>query len=491
VVLLCVPLVAHVGWMARAFLLRLAYPLDLNWCEGGALYHAYRILHGMPVYGPPDAVFLPFPYPPGHYALLALVGLVRLDFWSGRLLSIGFFAGFCGVAFLAVRSTLRDRAERTGLGLLTVALVVSTVGAWGACADLIRAESVMMGWIGASLWLVAPAFPGQTTEKHHSSLSLGRTMALAAVLVAALYTKQTAILWVAWLLFALSWVDWRGALRAGVSCVGVSALLLGLLQWTSHGWYWKWTLFWPMGQTVHGHRVVEGALHAWYSTPYLTLLPMGLVVALLTRRPSRRVLLWTGSFLVAIPISLLPYARDAGWLNNLGPLLMLGVPATILIVAEILENLPGDRLRRACVVACLAAGVAWLFLPRHYETVFVPDAAQRTAARDLNRYVAGLPGTVVMPYLPFIPVRNGKGADQWHAIAYDDARMANLNTRQARRRAIQKTATDWVLIPAHECREVLPAGYRADHTLDPELVACTARCSPVATDTAVKRTGDR
>lgn len=486
----CAPLVAHIGWMARAFALRLTYPVDINWCEGGVLYHAYRLRHGMPLYAAPDSIFLSLPYPPGHYALLALVGVAGVDYGSGRLLSIVFFASFCVVVFATVRSAVRDRPEGIALGLLAVTLVVSTVGSWGACADLVRAESVMMGWIGASLWIVGPSFPSALRREHPAALTAGRTAALTVALVAAAFTKQTALLWMVWILFALSWVDWRGALRVAASCAGVTVLLLGLLQWTSGGWYWKWTLSWPMEQAVLGHRIVEGALHVWRSAPYLTLLPVGLAL-LVKRRPSRRLLLWGGSFFVAVPISLLPYAREAGWYNNLGPALVLGVAATILAIAELLGHAPADRLRRAGVAACLAIGVAWLFLPMHYQHIFIPNAAERSAARQLNQYVAELPGTVLMPYLPFIPVRNGKGDDQWHAIAFEDVQTAKIETWKGRRRAIQRAGADWVLLPANECRVALPPGYRVDHSLPPELVARAASSSPVATDTVVKRASRR
>src|SRR4051812_24417798 len=47
-------LIAWAGWragqLACVFAQRLTYPLDLEWCEGGNLYEAYRLLHRLPLY---------------------------------------------------------------------------------------------------------------------------------------------------------------------------------------------------------------------------------------------------------------------------------------------------------------------------------------------------------------------------------------------------------------------------------------------------------
>ena len=43
----------------RQFLLRVGYPFDLEWMEGGMLLHADRVLKGEGIYVPPSFEFIP------------------------------------------------------------------------------------------------------------------------------------------------------------------------------------------------------------------------------------------------------------------------------------------------------------------------------------------------------------------------------------------------------------------------------------------------
>jgi hypothetical protein len=45
-------------------LLRLQYPYELEWMEGGMVDHALRVLSGQKLYVRPSLEFVPFIYPP-------------------------------------------------------------------------------------------------------------------------------------------------------------------------------------------------------------------------------------------------------------------------------------------------------------------------------------------------------------------------------------------------------------------------------------------
>lgn len=80
--------------LVYVFFARMFYPIDLEWCEGGALYEAYRLIHGLPLYSRVDPAWAPLPYPPAHTALLALVGVLHLDFGLGDVY-LSPFLGCC------------------------------------------------------------------------------------------------------------------------------------------------------------------------------------------------------------------------------------------------------------------------------------------------------------------------------------------------------------------------------------------------------------
>jgi len=489
VLLLCVPLAWHLGRTLHALVLRLTYPMDLDWFEGGMLLHAHRLLHGQPLYGPPESVFLPFTYPPVHYHLLAAVGVVHLDYWTARLLSIAFYAGFCVVTFAAVRAAVRVRTLRSAMGLLAVNVVIAAQAVSGAHVDLVRTDAVMTGLMAASLWIVAPAFPPRASGEDPARLSPGRAVLLAAVLVMTAYTKQTAVFWVAWVLLALVVVDLRRAALVGALCATLAAALLGLLQWASHGWFWKWAVTYIGQHPVEWRRAGEGLLYVWMCCPYLLLLPVLLLVAVLRRQRDAAALLWGGSFLAAVPVALLPYVKLGGWHNDFAPMVMLGGPATILLLVDGLDRCGNPHVRRWGVVACLAAGALWFTGIRGHPGIHVPGPEDRAAARALNEHVAGLPGSVVVPFSPYLPVRYGQDAEQWYAGAYHDAELADLPDRLGHAGAIVATRPDWVLIPSEGDEALLPPGYEEDHLLPPELADLFARCAPVTTDLVARRTG--
>jgi hypothetical protein len=56
--------------LARVFLSRLSYPLDLEWMEGGILTHALRLARGQPLYAEPSVDFVSFLYTPLYPAVL-------------------------------------------------------------------------------------------------------------------------------------------------------------------------------------------------------------------------------------------------------------------------------------------------------------------------------------------------------------------------------------------------------------------------------------
>ena len=47
----------QVWTLVRMLAARFAYPFDIEWMEGSHLYHAYRILHGLYLYGDPARGF--------------------------------------------------------------------------------------------------------------------------------------------------------------------------------------------------------------------------------------------------------------------------------------------------------------------------------------------------------------------------------------------------------------------------------------------------
>jgi hypothetical protein len=174
--------------LARVFLLRLSYPLDLEWMEGGVLTHALRLARGQPIYAEPSVDFVSFLYTPLYPAVLAVLSkvfgsLVRASAVRSRPMA---FAGALVVLVAAVRGIAKQfqseelPAVATTAGLLGAAAVCTAFPFCGAFYDLVRGDSLWLFLVSLGLYCCAPG--GST-----------RRIVLGALLLAlAFFTKQTA-----------------------------------------------------------------------------------------------------------------------------------------------------------------------------------------------------------------------------------------------------------------------------------------------------------
>jgi hypothetical protein len=160
--------------LAVVFALRVGFPLELEWMEGGVLHQARRFMHGEPIYPAPSEAFVPFLYTPLYAITLGALGHVfGLDFALGRVVSI--------LCWVAIGLALRRAVAREGKSPVH-ALV--TVGLW--CS----------GYVFAFRWI---------------DLARPDTMFLALALWALVLLRE-------------AWGDWRKAAAAGV--------LMALAFWT-------------------------------------------------------------------------------------------------------------------------------------------------------------------------------------------------------------------------------------------------------------------
>jgi 4-amino-4-deoxy-L-arabinose transferase-like glycosyltransferase len=121
--------------------LRIRYPYELEWLEGGAVDHVARILAGEKLYVPPTADFVPFIYPPLYFYIAALVSkLTGLGFAPLRLVSFVSSLGSMLLVYLFVK-----RETRKGFaGLLAACLFAATYRLSGTWMDAARVDSLFL-----------------------------------------------------------------------------------------------------------------------------------------------------------------------------------------------------------------------------------------------------------------------------------------------------------------------------------------------------------
>jgi len=261
--------------LAYVWAMRLGYPFDLEWMEGGVLTHAWRLQRGDPLYVAPGPDFVPFLYPPGFPALVALFGApTGLAPWVGRLLSVvgsGLSAG-------AIAWAVRERGGSALVAFGAAATWLGTYPAAGAFFDLVRPDAV---GVAAIAWAVVLSL----RPRRGADVAAGLLVALAALM------KHN--LAIVALPLALGWLAhdrWAAARFAGA--VGGPLLWIGgVLQVRSGGRFLTYLLEVPAAHDMVWSRAVTETpweLSRALATPLVLLAFVGVFSALRHRGPLAR-----------------------------------------------------------------------------------------------------------------------------------------------------------------------------------------------------------
>ncbi|MFT4625854.1 MAG: hypothetical protein ACI8PZ_004525 [Myxococcota bacterium] len=285
-----------VGALVRVWAVRLTYPFDLEWMEGGILAHAWRILHLQPVYAPPSPEFVAFVYPPAYPALLAALGSVfGLSLPLGRAVSLLALAAATAALVVGVRRT----GARWPVALGSAAAFLGTYPQSGAFYDLTRGDTLAIALAG---WSVV--------------LALGdgrRAPELAGLLLAAaIACKHNLAIFGLPVVLGLLIRDPSSALRYSLTAALPVLAGTAALQWASGGAFLTYLFEVPLSHPVHWEQGLLDTVREW-GVALPVLLPLGalaLVVAAARQLPPQR------AWLVVIPV----WAGIAlGWWCTSGP----------------------------------------------------------------------------------------------------------------------------------------------------------------------------
>jgi hypothetical protein len=438
--LLLLPFIVLAGWvfvvLARVFLSRLAYPLDLEWMEGGMLTHALRLGRGQPLYAEPTVDFVSFLYTPLYPALLCVLSKAfGLSYALGRAVSILAFSGALVFLVAAVRGVARQyeseelRAMATTAGLLGAAAVGLAFPFCGAFYDLVRCDSLWLFFVSAGLYACSP---GRSTTR----VVLG-----ALLLVLGFFTKQTAA---PFMVAAAASVAMASGIKRGLVFSAVAfgstatAILVG--QYLTDGWLWIYVYRLHQGHGVFRERI-------WPETPLVLvdygsvlLVPIAacLLFAAFRRRLSRRLFHWASMAATGLATAAVGSATQGAYDNAYIPAVYFGALLSAACVVELpalaaelrastdgaLWCVGGRRAARPGslrVLGLLGLGllsvhamVRWLDPSPH-----VPNQEDRAQARRLRAYLTAQGPQIFVPAHPFYSVLAG-GRGHLHVQGLND-----------------------------------------------------------------------
>jgi hypothetical protein len=425
------PFIALSVWvfvaLARVFRLRLGYPLDLEWMEGGVLMHALRLGRGQPLYAEPSVDFVSFLYTPLYPAVLCVLSKVLgLSYVLGRAVSILAFAGALGFLVAAVRGVAQQFESdelspvATTAGLLGAAAVCLAFPLCGAFYDLVRCDSLWLFFVSAGLYHCSPG------------RSLSRIVIGALLLVLAFFTKQTAA---PFMVAAAVLVPLTSGIRRGLVFTAVAfgsttaAVLVG--QQLTGGWLWIYIY-----RLHQSHETVLGRI--WPETPrvlldygFVLLLPVAgcLLLVALRRRLSRRLLYWAAMAATGVATAAVSSATQGAYDNAYIPAVYFGALLSAACVVEISALAAGLgastdrgvwlgslRIYSLLGLALLSAHAVTRWLD---PSSLVPSAQDRAEARRLLAFLSEQGPEILVPAHPFYSVLAG-GRGHFHVMGLND-----------------------------------------------------------------------
>ncbi len=381
--------------------LRMTYPFELEWMEGGILDHVRLAAGGEKIFAEPSLDFVSFLYPPLYYYAAALsVFVFGMEFHSLRLLS--FFSSLGCLAWIF--TIVRRESGAVVPAVLAAGFYVATFDRSGGWMDLARVDSFYMLLLMGGVYGIAFA------RKPTGLVSAGLLLAGAAMV------KQSAlVVCFPVAVYALFQDRVRGAWWVG-SLFGFTTASAWLLDVIHDGWfrYYCWTV-------PREHPVVPGAWIGFWSRDMLPLL-IGCTLAIFfiaaksTRKELRRRLLYLAIAAGMIGSSWSVTSVVGAWHNNLMPAF---AAVSILAALGLQRLLKAARDRPAWVLGVWILVLVQFLVLTFDPRVHVPTETDRAAGESLIERLAGIEGEVFIPNHGYLAQRAGKRM-QAHTLGMDN-----------------------------------------------------------------------
>jgi Dolichyl-phosphate-mannose-protein mannosyltransferase len=404
-VLLCTAVYFIVMYITTS-LLRMVYPYELDWMEGGLVDHVMRVLSGKPLYVKPTIDFIPFIYTPFYYYVSALAAkLTGPGFLPLRLVSfLASLVNFYLIYYLVHRET------RSGFaGLLSAAVFTATNAINGTWFDICRTDSLYMTLLLSAVVML------------RFSESVRGHIAAGLILSVGMFTKQTVLLAALPVIFYCVIIHWRRSLALIAAMIGLTGSLTWIMTHLTDGWYLYYTVRLPRYHQIHAVQMFRLKTF-WTSDMILYLIPA---------------LVLTGLFLIHITIHFnkrrslfylvfttgMIYVSWTLWLNNaaFNNVFIPTHAALAICFGMSWHTFKADagkgRHAREIIVglACLCQFACLVYNP----ATIVPTKRDRLAGEELIQKMQKMQGEVLIMTHGYLPVMAGK-APHAHKMAITD-----------------------------------------------------------------------
>ncbi len=202
-------------------LVRLFYPFELEWMEGGMVGHIVQIFQGHFLYQAPTIEFIPYIYGPLYFYLSALLSkLMGIGFLPLRLLSVIASLG----CFILIYVIVKKETGKHFFSVFAVGLFAATYKISGAWFDIARVDSLFVMLLLCGYYVL-------NYSSHRLSGFFGGFLLSLAFL-----TKQSTLIIAIPLLFAYFFNDMKKSLQAALTFGIILIISTFIFDWMSEGW---------------------------------------------------------------------------------------------------------------------------------------------------------------------------------------------------------------------------------------------------------------
>jgi len=431
--------------------LRLSYPFELEWNEGGVAMVAWRFSKGLPLYPPPEQGFVPFLYPPLYQMICGLFFKI-----TGPTLTVGRWVSFISTFILATMLFLivRHWTGRWEGGAFAGLFYLATYKVGGYWFDLMRVDSFT--WMLCFL-VVALVMVSERTSPY-------RMLPAAFLAAAAFFAKQTTSFVIAAIVPCVVFYNWR---RGRIFLFLAPVVLVNIIYFfinAGNTWFLKHCFLLPSRHVVFWQNLKTMLPNQLLKYIYI---PMGLaglwfLVGSWFPRLHRRHLtpLW---FLLlaasATAAGLSGYLKIGGYVNNFFPILaalsiLCGLSANMLW--RITERpIPQLLFHIVVLVATILA-----LKPLDFDKKrILPYPTSIERGRELMEKLRSLDGDYYIPHHNFYTVMAG-GEPFYNVDAVRDMNWAGFPTPRRLVDALRRKKFRYIILDMDIRYEWLPEEVR-------------------------------
>lgn len=381
---------------------RMQYPYELEWMEGGTIQHVQRVLDGQQLYVEPSLEFTPFIYTPLYFWVAAAASKAfGLGFFPLRLVAFLATMGCAAVILLFVRRETRSLY----CGALGACLYLATFPLTGGWLDISRADPLFI------LLLLGCVYALRSKPGITSAVVAGVLLALSFL------SKQTALMVaVPLVLYTLISARKRPRLLA-FPVVFISLVIASsrLLDGATDGWFSYYIFELPR---MHAF-LPEKTLSFWlFDVGRPLSIALGISLAaiglMLRKREKNDFIFFFLLFGGMVGAAWFSRMHDGGYKNVVMPAyaflaMLFGMGVHVLTASgeESPAGLLGIAPRHfgvAIMLLCLVQFVTLSYDPR----LQLPSGDDRQAAEFLDSTLQAFDGDVLVPYHGELAARSGK-----------------------------------------------------------------------------------